>query len=131
MDKKKKLNITYWAVTGTFAAYIIIITSLPSVMMDKQSVALISEQLGYPEYFIPFTGIAKILGCIVILIPGYPKIKEWAYAGLCFDLVAATYSIVAVFGLDITIIIMLLHFVVLFWSYYLSTKKYPLVPANK
>ena len=48
--------------------------------------------LGYPEYFIPFTGWAKLIGVIVILVPGYSRIKEWAYAGLFFDLIAAVYS---------------------------------------
>jgi hypothetical protein len=52
--------------------------------------------LGYPEYFIPFTGWAKLIGVIVILIPGFSRIKEWAYAGLFFDLIAAVYSGIAV-----------------------------------
>lgn len=52
--------------------------------------------LGYPEYFIPFTGWAKLIGVIVLLIPGYGRIKEWAYAGLFFDLIAAVYSGIAV-----------------------------------
>jgi len=51
--------------------------------------------LGYPVYFIPFIGVAKILGVLAIIIPGYPKIKEWAYAGLMFDLAGASYSIIA------------------------------------
>ena len=45
-----------------------------------------------------FVGIAKILGSIGILIPGYPTIKEWSYAGLFFDLAAATVSGIAVGG---------------------------------
>lgn len=52
--------------------------------------------LGYPEYFIPFTGWAKLLGAIVLLLPGYGRIKEWAYAGLFFDLIAAVYSGISV-----------------------------------
>ena len=52
--------------------------------------------LGYPEYFIPFTGWAKLIGAIVLLIPGNGRIKEWAYAGLFFDLIAAVYSGIAV-----------------------------------
>lgn len=52
------------------------------------------KEMGYPTYIIPFLGFAKILGVIAILIPGYPRIKEWAYAGLTFDLIGATYSII-------------------------------------
>lgn len=52
--------------------------------------------LGYPIYFIQFISWAKIIGAITILIPGLNKtIKEWAYAGLFFDLLAATYSGIA------------------------------------
>jgi DoxX-like family len=39
-----------------------------------------------PAYLIPFLSIAKLLGVIAILVPGYPRIKEWAYAGLLYDL---------------------------------------------
>jgi hypothetical protein len=52
--------------------------------------------LGYPLFFIPFIGVAKFLGVLAILVPGFPRIKEWAYAGLFFDLIGATYSILAI-----------------------------------
>jgi hypothetical protein len=51
--------------------------------------------MNMPVYLLPFLGVAKTLGVIAILIPGYPRIKEWAYAGLVFDLLGATYSIAA------------------------------------
>ena len=44
---------------------------------------------------ITFLDVAKILGVIAILIPGYPRLKEWAYAGLAFDLIGATYAQIA------------------------------------
>ncbi len=53
-------------------------------------------QLGYPKYLNPFLGVAKLLGVVAILVPGFPKIKEWAYAGFAFDLLGATYSIIAI-----------------------------------
>lgn len=53
----------------------------------------IHEGLGYPFYLIPFVGVAKVLGIIATLIPGFPGIQEWAYAGLFFDLAGATFSI--------------------------------------
>ena len=49
--------------------------------------------MGYPAYLIPFLGWAKLLGVVAILVPGFPRIKEWAYAGLFFDLLGATYSV--------------------------------------
>lgn len=48
--------------------------------------------LGYPEYFPRFLGVAKVLGGIAILAPKFPRLKEWAYAGIAFDLIAAIYS---------------------------------------
>jgi uncharacterized membrane protein YphA (DoxX/SURF4 family) len=93
----KKINIIYWTVTGLFAAFMIF-SSIGNVTSDEQSVAFISGALGYPEYMIPFLGVAKILGAITILIPGFPRLKEWAYAGLAFDLAGAIYSIIVTSG---------------------------------
>ncbi len=78
------------------------------------------SHLGYPEYFLPFIGVAKILGAIAILIPGYPKIKEWAYAGLFFDLIGATYSQIATDGFLPQMAFMILPFTlgVLSYVYY-------------
>ena len=80
--------------------------------------------LGYPEYFIPFTGWAKLIGAIVLLIPGYRRIKEWAYAGLFFDLIAAVYSGIAVSQtFDPLILTMLIWFVPGILSYIYLHKK--------
>lgn len=95
----KRTNILYWTFTALFAL-LMLFTALPNVMMSPESVDLIHTQLGYPEYFIMFVGIAKIFGVAGILVPGYPRVKEWAYAGLFFDLAAATYSAVAVEGFN-------------------------------
>ena len=55
-------------------------------------------------------GVAKILGVIGILIPGYPRVKEWAYAGLFFDLTAATASGIAVEGFHLIHLSMAIFF---------------------
>ena len=73
--------------------------------------------LGYPKYIIPFLGVAKLLGVIAILIPGFPRIKEWAYAGLAFDLIGATYSIVAVGPIQVSMLGMVVFFIPLIGSY--------------
>jgi uncharacterized membrane protein YphA (DoxX/SURF4 family) len=52
--------------------------------------------LGYPAYFVTVLGVWKILGAIALLVPGVPRLKEWAYAGIVFDLTTAVVSIVAV-----------------------------------
>jgi hypothetical protein len=56
----------------------------------------IFKHLGYPEYLLPFIGIAKLLAVAAILAPGFHKLKEWAYAGLVFDLIGALYSHISV-----------------------------------
>jgi DoxX-like family len=50
------------------------------------------ELLGYPLYFITILGIWKILGAVVILIPRFPRFKEWAYAGIFFEMTGASLS---------------------------------------
>lgn len=52
--------------------------------------------LGYPGYFLLLLGIGKILGSIVLAIPRYPLIREWAYAGFMIDFLSAIFSHIAV-----------------------------------
>jgi uncharacterized membrane protein YphA (DoxX/SURF4 family) len=48
--------------------------------------------LGYPPYFSSILGTWKILGALVVATPGFPRLKEWAYAGMMFDLTGAAIS---------------------------------------
>src|SRR5881398_1636738 len=52
--------------------------------------------LGYPLYFFAIMGFWKALGAIAILVPRFPRLKEWAYAGIFFDLTGAAASVAAV-----------------------------------
>ncbi len=54
--------------------------------------------LGYPPYFVTILGFWKVLGAIAILVPRFPRLKEWAYAGIFFDLTGASASSAAVGG---------------------------------
>jgi uncharacterized membrane protein YphA (DoxX/SURF4 family) len=89
----KKLKIFYWIFTGLLLAGVGI-GAVFNALSTPESVEYITA-LGYPAYVVPFVGVAKILGLIAILIPGFPRVKEWAYAGITFDLIAATYSLIA------------------------------------
>ena len=51
--------------------------------------------LGYPVYFVTLLGIAKILGVIALLIPKFPLLKEWAYAGFFFMMSGAIFTHIA------------------------------------
>jgi hypothetical protein len=53
-------------------------------------------RLGYPDYFLFPFGLLKVAGAIIIVVPGLPRLKEWAYAGMAFDVVFAVYSRAAV-----------------------------------
>src|SRR5215470_1883728 len=52
--------------------------------------------LGYPVYFLTILGIWKILGVVALLIPRFPLLKEWAYAGFFFAMSGAIFSHIAV-----------------------------------
>ena len=91
----KRTKILYWVFTVLFAAFMIW-SGIPGIEPSKQSVEFLNGYLGYPVYFIQFISVAKVIGAIVILIPGLVKIKEWAYAGLFFDLAGAVYSVISV-----------------------------------
>jgi hypothetical protein len=80
----KRNTILFWVFTALFSAFML--TSIIPNILSSQEWVDIFNQLGYPLYMLPFLGVAKLLGIIALLIPGYPRIKEWAYAGLFFDL---------------------------------------------
>src|SRR6188508_2076883 len=93
--KSKTTNILYWVFTIIFAG-LMIFSSVGGIGPTQQVIDMFHTGLGYPIYFIQFISWAKIVGALAILIPGLNKtIKEWAYAGLFFDLLAATYSGIA------------------------------------
>jgi hypothetical protein len=117
----KKTKIFYWIITGLFSAFMLF-SAVPDILVVPDAVTLMTS-LGYPVYIIPFLGVAKLLGVIAILIPGFPKIKEWAYAGLFFDLIGATYSGLAKGGFQPQILFMILPLAFLFISRYLWYKQ--------
>ena len=87
----KKTKIAYWIFTGLFL-FVMLGSAIPDILVMPEAVQGFKE-MGYPAYLIPFLGWAKLLGVVAILIPGFPRIKEWAYAGLFIDLAGATYSV--------------------------------------
>ncbi len=88
----KKTNIIYWVSTGIFGL-LMLFSAVPDVVSSPDAVKFM-VQLGYPQYFIPFIGVMKVLGVLAILVPLPARLKEWAYAGLAFDLLGAIYSII-------------------------------------
>ena len=129
--KPKTINTLYWIFTILFCA-LMIFSAWSSILVNEDSVKLIHDMLCYPEYFIPFTGWAKLIGAIALLIPGYGRIKEWAYAGLFFDLIAAVYSGIAVSKtVDPLMLTMLIWFIPGILSYIFWHKKIKLASKKK
>jgi uncharacterized membrane protein YphA (DoxX/SURF4 family) len=118
----KKINIAYWIVTILFAGFMIF-SSVDGIMMNERSVQFMEGMLHFPKYMIPFISWAKILGVIAILVPGFPRIKEWAYAGLFFDLAGATYATYSVMPDPGGFFFMALIIGFLFASYFLYHKR--------
>jgi len=119
----KTTNLLYWIFTILFAG-LMAFTAVPNLLNSPKSIQLIHDFLGYPVYFIPFIGLCKLLGVIAILIPGLNKIKEWAYAGLFFDLTSSIYSNIAASGkFDPMMLTMVLWIVPGILSYVLWSKR--------
>ena len=83
----------YWVTTGLVVSELVLggvwdILRLPQVRE-------LIERLGYPSYFLIILGIWKLLGAIALVIPKFPRLKEWAYAGVIFDLTGAVASLFA------------------------------------
>lgn len=87
----KKTKIAYWIFTGLFA-FVMLGSAIPDILVIPMAVQGFKE-IGFPAYLIPFLGWAKLFGVAALLIPGFPRVREWAYAGLFFDLLGATYSV--------------------------------------
>ncbi len=117
----KNLNIYYWISIGLIL-FFLIPGSIMNIVKTPDWV-LVFNDLGYPEYLLPFLGVAKLAGCIVLVLPYFKRLKEWAYAGLFFDLVGATYSGLMVSGFEPAMIIMFIAIGVLLGSYWLWRKK--------
>jgi uncharacterized membrane protein YphA (DoxX/SURF4 family) len=117
----KKTTIFYWIFTGLLVL-LMGLGSIPNIMRSPESVAMF-QHLGYPAYLLPFLGVAKLLGCLAILLPGWPRLKEWAYAGLLFDLTGAMYSFISVGDPVSTWLPMTIGYVIIAGSYALYHKR--------
>jgi uncharacterized membrane protein YphA (DoxX/SURF4 family) len=90
----KAIKITYWIFTILLVA-LMLFSAFASLKQNPDGIAMM-KHIGYPYSVLTLLSIAKILGVIAILVPGFPRLKEWAYAGFTFDLVGAIYAFLAV-----------------------------------
>jgi hypothetical protein len=86
----KRNKIIYWIAT-IWLSLGMASTGGVQLFKLKEEVDVMSH-LGYPLYFLTILGIWKILGVVAVLIPKYPLLKEWAYAGFVFSMSGAIFS---------------------------------------
>jgi uncharacterized membrane protein YphA (DoxX/SURF4 family) len=87
MDTRR---IAYWTTTILVAFFMT--GGVAQIAQYRANPRGVVPELGYPMYFFAILGIWKVLGAIAILVPRFPRLKEWAYAGIFFDLTGAAAS---------------------------------------
>jgi uncharacterized membrane protein YphA (DoxX/SURF4 family) len=92
----KTKSIAYWTTTILVAFFIS--GGISQILQYRANPHGVVPELGYPLYFFAILGVWKVLGAIAILVPRFPRLKEWAYAGIFFDLTGAAVSCAAVGG---------------------------------
>lgn len=92
MNKRNK--IIYWIATIWFSLGMLSTAIVQIIKMEEEVESMTT--LGYPTYLLPILGVWKILGVLAILIPKFPMLKEWAYAGFFFVMSGAIISHVTV-----------------------------------
>jgi uncharacterized membrane protein YphA (DoxX/SURF4 family) len=83
-------SVAYWASTALMAAPFVLGGAIDAAAQPPALAFL--AHLGYPAYFATLIGVWKVLGGLSVLAPRLPRLKEWAYAGIFFDLTGAAVS---------------------------------------
>ena len=133
----KKTNITagkagkiiYWIAT-VWLSLGMLSTGIVQLLKVKEEVEFIL-QLGYPVYFLTLLGAWKILGVAALLVPGFPLLKEWAYAGFFFAMSGAIFSHLAMGNpiSDIAPPLLLLILTIVSW-YFRTSRQFKLQHTN-
>jgi uncharacterized membrane protein YphA (DoxX/SURF4 family) len=92
----KTRTIAYWTTTILVAFFMS--GGIAQLIQYRANPHGVVPEIGYPMYFFAILGVWKVLGAIAILVPRFPRLKEWAYAGIFFDLTGAAASCAAVGG---------------------------------
>lgn len=90
----KTQKIIYWGTTGLLSLAMLA-SSFMYLTLNPELVAGFTK-MGYPLFLITLLGVAKGLGVVGLWVPGFPKVREWAYAGYSFNMIGAIWSHIAV-----------------------------------
>ena len=83
-------TLAYWIPTALFS--LAFTASAVQDLTHADAIMAGLAHLGYPAYLATFLGVLKLAAIATILTPGLPRLKEWAYAGITFELLGASYS---------------------------------------
>jgi hypothetical protein len=119
----KALRVLYWSLTLLFV--VLQGWSAVQYLIEAPRMTATIRELGYPLYFMKLLGVAKLLGIAAIVYGGFPRLKEWAYAGFSFDTLGAAASHLAVGDSFLIAAVPLLFFAVQLASYFLWKRLEP------
>ena len=92
----KTHKIIYWVATVWLSLGMFATGTAQLFKANGQGGADMIAHLGFPEYILSILAVWKILGVIAVLVPKFPLVKEWAYAGFFFIMSGAIFSHIAV-----------------------------------
>jgi uncharacterized membrane protein YphA (DoxX/SURF4 family) len=93
----KRNKIIYWIATTWLSLGMVSTGTVQLLKLKGDGPGSLDSMthLGYPAYFVTILGISKILGVVALLIPKFPLLKEWAYAGFFFMMSGAIFTHIA------------------------------------
>ena len=120
MNKTNK--IIYW-ISTLWLALGMVSTGVVQLIKTEDEIIRITH-LGFPVYFLTILGVSKILGTVAVLVPNFPRLKEWAYAGFFFAMSGAIFSHIAAGAAgEIFPALLLLSLTVVSWYFRTENRK--------
>ncbi len=125
---KRRSKTIYWVATGWLSLGMISTGMVQLLRVDEEVQKM--TQLGYPVYLLTLLGVWKMLGVAAVLVPKFPLIKEWAYAGFFFAMSGAVFSHLSVGDKAVTLFGPTLLIILTIVSWYFSPGHRKLTPMN-
>ena len=129
----KRNKIIYWIATIWLSLGMVStgVVQLLKLKGDGPGSLESMTHLGYPASFVTILGVSKILGVVALLIPKFPLLKEWAYAGFFFMMCGAIFTHIAAGNSMIEIFPSLLLLILIVISWYFRPSDRKIVSVNQ
>jgi uncharacterized membrane protein YphA (DoxX/SURF4 family) len=130
---KKRNKIIYWIATIWLSLGMLSTGAVQLFKLKGDGPGSVDSMthLGYPVYFVTILGICKILGVVALLIPKFPLLKEWAYAGFFFMMSGAIFTHIAAGNSTIEIFPSLLLLILTIVSWYFRPSDRKIISVNQ